>query len=191
MKSVTDGPQNTETLLSTFLNLQESSSTPIEWLVICHRDPATIRRLGKVLDGKSAAVLQLPQTEWDVNGTEFAELLDRAISTGNVRHVLVVGHSQVASDETTTLESKAIEPTESLATPSIYERFVRNADRLSKQTELSKQLLTEQIGCICANAKMLEAVKNDQIKLHALLFLAHSGEFLLFNIGQQTFQPIS
>lgn len=170
----------------------EAKQSDVEWLVITHNDPMMIRRLSAVIDENSSAVLQMPQSNWDLDGFALPEAVKWSIAEAGVKHLLLLGHSMGATSETAGLPAAAGPQATAVSkdTQSSYSRLLEGARGVQMEISHSKAHFADQVAHLCEIEEVQDAIADGRLHLHCLFYVAQSGTFLLFDIVQQQFQAL-
>jgi hypothetical protein len=160
----------------------------INWLVVAHNDSAMIRHLWEVIDPWTAAVLQVPQPDWDFSHTELAEAVDWALNYTQIQHLMLLGHSGAWRSRVATAAYGVVPGDDSLGASGHnaewFDRMVDRAANAQQQLQRSKQLFAKQVEKVGKIERLQSAVSTGRLKLHAAFYMSHSGSFLPFDIAE-------
>lgn len=188
LESKTDSPY-----LASLQSLFEDKPPTLQWLVIAHNDPALIRRLSEVVDDESAAMLQIPQSSWDLEAEDLPVAVKWSIDVARVERLLLVGHSQAAPQGESASwigdDLATVEPADSLQ--SSYQRLLGGANQVQHAIQQSKDHFAAQVSHLCEIEEVQRALVEGRLKLHTLFYVSQGGTFLLFDLVTQTFRPLN
>ncbi len=179
--------------LASLQSLFEDRQPTLQWLVIAHNDPALVRRLSEVVDNESAAMLQIPQSSWDLDRGDLPVAVKWSIDVARAERLLLVGHSQAAPQPESASwigdELVAVEPADSLQ--SSYQRLLGGANQVQHEIQQSKDHFAAQVAHLCEIEEVQRALAEGRLQLHALFYVSQGGTFLLFDLVTQTFKPLN
>ncbi len=163
----------------------------LDYLILAHSDDRMVLRLNEAFAGKSIAAVTQPQSGWDMESEDVAELIEWAANETGVKKVLLVGSSQGGTGQTDVqvCPSGVAHGTEldsSTRSMSIKERvnFARNCskkneDHFTKSIAQLRDAVSTQNGRI-ANPDFVQG----------LFYRAESGVFCAYDCQTGQFRPI-
>jgi carbonic anhydrase len=191
MSTVLSKPETGNTYVDHLQALSDSQQTTLDWLVIAHNDPAMVRRVAEVVGSDTTAILEIPQADWDLEGDKTTEAIQWAIEAGEVKHLLLVGHSKAITNQNPPSGLGDTTSTgDQYPTKATSQRLFDGVKRVHDQTQLSKAEFAEQVTKLCEIESVQDGIASGQLQLHALFYLAQCGTFLVFDIPSQEYRTL-
>ncbi|MFK8111908.1 MAG: carbonic anhydrase [Rubripirellula sp.] len=154
----------------------ESAAT-VDWLVIAHSDALMLRCLASALSGESAAVLALPQPVWEFDGGEFTGAIEWAIQQGNIKNLLLVGHSQAGG----TTSRVSIVSSDAKQTPqNDYGKLLASVGKKNEENQIARSEFASQVQEFCQIPGVRQQQADGELTVHGLFYCAESGLFLAY-----------
>lgn len=163
-----------------------------ECLIIAHSDPGMIHRLSGALS-PDAVLLQVPQSSWDFHGEKLPETVDWVLRAGNLKQLMLAGHSQGAAWRTeASLLHQDLQGSgaETAARDSAYDRLLSRVSLAQQRLADAKHQFAEQFHRLAEIPAVKQRVNAGALEVHGLFYLAESGTFLSFEVSTGSFHPL-
>lgn len=164
------------------------SARPIEWLVIAHSDPRLIKSLSSALAGHSAAVLELPQKQWDFDGDDFSETVEWAMRKGDIQIMVLVGSSQSGS------ATRGVSLRATRSKGQVEDGYAALLERVQRHLARVSDVQHEFAGHV-QQLSRLPVVHSrwasQQLEVCGLFYRAEAGLFLYYDPQADKFAPLS
>ena len=157
----------------------------LKWLFLAHTDEVMLDLLSDAIDESTSAVVPVRQTEWDFNDRQLLEPIMVAIEEAGVQHIALVGHSEAYGNPADPKEDKGVE-SENVGSSAPF----ADSRRTQQQIAAAKSDLVTQLEKLAEVPRVKSAVRSNQLRVHALVYLAQSGSFLTYDSAQKLFFPL-
>jgi carbonic anhydrase len=166
----------------------DQARSPIEWLVIAHRDPRMLRSLSAILEGQSAAILEVSQDEWNWSEGELSSAIEWVLQRKEIRNLVLVGHSQVGGTASRSYLLSADPSQTSDQENNGYVRLLAGVRRVQSQSHHAQMRFAADVQQFLQIPPVYRRWTLGELELHGLFFRAESGLFLTYDPDADTFR---
>ncbi|MCU0877586.1 MAG: hypothetical protein MUF06_07370 [Pirellulaceae bacterium] len=168
----------------------DEATAPIEWLVIAHSDPRILQSLSSMMEGQSAAILEVSQDQWDLVEGELSEAIEWALQRGEVRNLVLVGHSQVGcSASRSYLVSDAPEKSSDRSKDG-YSRLLAGVKRVYSHSHHAQVRFAADVQQASQIPLVYRRWSCGELAVHGLFYRAESGVFLAYDPDADSFRAL-
>lgn len=172
--------------ICTLQNLLDGKYSAIDWLVICHDDLRIVQALSMALAGKQAAMLRVPQEDWDLE--QMTELFQWALDRYPIRNLVIAGCAQaklLRSATELTLDSiSGVEEVDG------YDRLVAGVMRYRHSLREAQCGFADWVERLMRDEEINGRFVTGAISMHPLLYRADGGLFLAYDFDEGSFAPV-
>ena len=121
----------------------------------------------------------------------ISEAIRWSIDEAKVKNVLLVGHSEAeVIKEAATRMGDHGRVDEWREASTRCDRLLAGARRAQDQIQQAKRHFARQIGHLWSDTDLVQAFRAGNVQFHTLFYIAESGTFSIYNIGEGKFVPI-
>ena len=162
------------------------AAKPIEYLIIAHNDPLMLQTLCSALGGTSAAILEASQDTWKLSEGDLPEMIEWALQRGEIKHLLLVGHSQAGGSES----RASLAATVSADAEPGYAKLLANVKRQNARNQQARQSFASQVQQMSQIPAVHTLWASDELAVHGLFYRSESGLFVIYDPNEDSFRPL-
>lgn len=162
-------------LLRQLLGVQDK---PVECLIITHNNETLINSLHAAFGETSAAVLDVPQDQWTMDGGDLHHAILWAIRENGLKRLIVVGDSSAFPRTRLTKHHEAGNCRDTLSLAQ-----AANASRKEAQEHFRHQLIE-----LHNSAEIVQAVSAHHTEIIGLFYRAEAGTLAAYNAKTDAFE---
>lgn len=156
----------------------------IRCLIIAHNDSILAERLGLAFADEAAALLQVPQSEWEMEHGELLQSIEWALEQYSIQRIVLVGDSSsYLSKCGVTLLDQSGPTSPGLG---LYDR-VKRAQGLRKHAEHD---FANQLKSFLNSTQVASRIAENKLVVDGLFYRSEAGVFACYDEKDDSFLPI-
>ena len=182
-------PQTTNSYIELLEKVLSSSQKPVEYLMISHNDSSMVKAVSKALAHESAAVLEISQDTWDYRWEELTEMVEWALQNADLKHVVLVGHSQVGSSKTKASLIGGESEKERMSLNS-YDRLIAKMKEVNAHNLDTKKQFASHVQALSQVPLVRDRVEINELAVYGLFYRSEGDVFLVYELETDAFRPL-
>jgi len=163
------------------------SKTAVHWLVIAHNDSRMVHSLSSALSRESAAILEISADTWDFEDDELSEMIEWALQQGEIRHLVLAGHSQAGG---TAIQAQLVSSNMEGESHGSFNRLVAGVQRTKTHNQEAQQKFATHVQQMSQLSVVTNRWANAELAVSGLFYRAESGLFLAYDPNENIFHPL-
>lgn len=163
------------------------TSSPVRWLLITHDGVRLPISFSSRLRSESAAILQVSQDKWAFDRGDFVEMVEWALSQGQIENLVLVGTSQAVGD---TVRAALADPQSNHDADSSYGRLVAGVKHHAVRTQRAQKVFSEQFQHLMQIPVVHSDWREGSLDIYGLFYREESGVFLQYDFENDDFVPL-
>lgn len=173
--------------LDNFKEVLSTKTDNLDWLIVCHNDDKMSQQLSAVAKENTVALLQIPQSQWEMETGELPEAIKWSIQNFNAKNFVIAGHSDAACS----IKQEEGSNSNELKAEDCYDSLIDRLNSTTEQTQEAKSHFANEVTNLFKDEELVSVIDENKICVYSLFYLAQSNTFMNFDLSEGTLAPIA